>query len=235
MPFSSVVAAEDDRDALRVGGEEHRRLAGGVAGADDVHVEPCVFGASLRAAPYETPFPASRSSPSSDSCRHETPHARMIVCACETSPPSRNSCGSPASIRSIARVTRISAPSLRACWSARLASSSPERQPGTRGSSRCGTTFRPGRRAPHARSRSSAGAPTRCAPLQPARRVRRRQSPRRTGSRPALSRGQQLRDPTQLRFHHRFPVDDADHGSRPLAEARRPLLHRVRLRRAEAR
>ena len=36
---------------------------------------PCVFGASLRAAPYETPFPARRSKPSTARRRHATPHA----------------------------------------------------------------------------------------------------------------------------------------------------------------
>ncbi len=50
---------------------------------------PWVFGASLRAAPYEMPFPASRSNPSIASRRHATPQARMIVRARRTSPPSR--------------------------------------------------------------------------------------------------------------------------------------------------
>ena len=50
----------------------------------------------------------------------------MIVRARRTSPPSRCSCLVAASIREIDRVTRISAPSLRACCSARLASSSPD-------------------------------------------------------------------------------------------------------------
>ena len=50
---------------------------------------PWTFGASLRAAPYEMPLPASRSKPSIASCRQETPHARMIVRARRTSPPSR--------------------------------------------------------------------------------------------------------------------------------------------------
>ena len=39
MLFSSAVAAAEDRHAPRVGGEEQRGLAGGVAGADDVDVE----------------------------------------------------------------------------------------------------------------------------------------------------------------------------------------------------
>ena len=60
---------------------------------------PCVPAASLRAAPYATPFPASRSNPSSVSCRHATPHARMIVRARRTSPPSRCTCRVAASIR----------------------------------------------------------------------------------------------------------------------------------------
>ena len=68
---------------------------------------------------------AGRSRPS-QSRRHATPQARMIVRARRTSPPSRCSCRVAASIRSIERVTRISAPSRRACWSARLASSSPD-------------------------------------------------------------------------------------------------------------
>ena len=50
---------------------------------------PCVFAASLRAAPYAMPLPASRSKPSIDSRRHVTPQARMIVRARSTSPPSR--------------------------------------------------------------------------------------------------------------------------------------------------
>ena len=87
---------------------------------------PCVFGASLREAPYQMPLPASRSNPSIESCRHATPQARMIVLALSTSPPSRCSWRFAASIREIERVTRISAPSLRACCSARLASSSPD-------------------------------------------------------------------------------------------------------------
>ena len=87
---------------------------------------PWVFGASLRAAPYEMPLPARRSNPSIDSCLHATPQARTIVRARRTSPPSRCSWRVAASIREIDRVTRISAPSLRACCSARLASSSPD-------------------------------------------------------------------------------------------------------------
>ena len=87
---------------------------------------PWAFDASLRAAPYEMPFPTSRSKPSIGRWRHETPQARMIVRAFRTSPPSRCTWRVEASIRVIDRVTRISAPSLRACCSARLASSSPD-------------------------------------------------------------------------------------------------------------
>ena len=50
----------------------------------------------------------------------------MIVRARSTSPPSRCTWRVAVSIRVIVRVTRISAPSRRACWSARLASSSPD-------------------------------------------------------------------------------------------------------------
>ena len=50
---------------------------------------PWVLGASLRAAPYEIPFPRSRSNPSAERCRQVTPQARMIVRAFRTSPPSR--------------------------------------------------------------------------------------------------------------------------------------------------
>ena len=50
---------------------------------------PWVFGASLRAAPYEMPFPVSRSNPSAVSFRQATPQAMMIVFARRTSPPSR--------------------------------------------------------------------------------------------------------------------------------------------------
>ena len=69
----------------------------------------------------------------------------MIVFACRTSPPSRCTCRLAASIRVIERVTRISAPSRRACRKARLASSSPETPEGSRGSSRSWRTCRPGR------------------------------------------------------------------------------------------
>ena len=51
--------------------------------------KPCELGASLRAAPYEMPFPASRSKPSIASFRQATPHATMIVRPRRTSPPSR--------------------------------------------------------------------------------------------------------------------------------------------------
>ena len=54
----------------------------------------------------------------------------------------------------IDRVTRISAPSLRACWSARLARRPPTPPMGSRGNSRFERTCRPGRRAPPARPRS---------------------------------------------------------------------------------
>ena len=55
---------------------------------------------------------------------------------------------------------------------------------GSRGSSRSGTTCRPGRRAPPARSRSSAGPPTLRTRPRPGRRARRRRSPCRTRRRP---------------------------------------------------
>jgi len=87
---------------------------------------PCVFGASLRAAPYEMPFPARRSNPSTRSRRQrdaagedDRPRAQDVA-AVEVDE------ALAASTRTISRVTRISAPSRRACCSARLASSSPE-------------------------------------------------------------------------------------------------------------
>ena len=87
---------------------------------------PWVFAASLRAAPYEMPFPDSRSNPAAERCRHVTPQAMMIVRVRSTSPPSRCTWRVAGSIRRVDRVTRISAPSRRACCSARLASSSPD-------------------------------------------------------------------------------------------------------------
>ena len=104
-----------------------RRLPGRVAGADDVDVQPVrVRRLAARGAVEDAlagqPVEARRSA----SCRHATPQARMIVRARRTSPPSRWTWRVAGSIRVIERVTRISAPSRRACCSARLASSSPE-------------------------------------------------------------------------------------------------------------
>jgi hypothetical protein len=87
---------------------------------------PWVFDASLRAAPYEMPFPTSGSKPSIERCRQDTPQASTIVRACKTSPLSRCTWRLEVSMRVIDRVTTISAPSRRACCSARVASSSPD-------------------------------------------------------------------------------------------------------------
>ena len=102
MLFSSVAPRQRMRHAPRVGGEEHRRLARGVAGADDVDVE-AVRRSAPRCAPRRRRCPCRRAGRSrrSSSCRHATPHARMIVRARRTSPPSRCTCASPASMRVI--------------------------------------------------------------------------------------------------------------------------------------
>ncbi len=104
----------------------------------------------------------------------------MIVFARSTSPPSRCTWRAAGSMRVIERVTRISAPSLRACCNARIASSSPETPDENRGSSRFATTCRPGRPEHPARPRSSAVPPTRRRRLLRARQVRRPRSPCRT-------------------------------------------------------
>ena len=86
-----------------------------------------MLGAPLRAAPYETPYPARRSKPAIGNCLHATPQARMSVRARRTSPPSRCNWRVAVSMRETERVTRISAPSRRACCSARLGARHPTR------------------------------------------------------------------------------------------------------------
>ena len=122
-----ALAAADDRDAPCVSREVQRRLSWRVAGPDDVDVEAVgVWRLAARRAIRDA-LAGQAAQPVDRRFRpHETPQARMIVRARRTSPPSRCSSRVAASIRRIERVTRISAPSLRACCSARLASSSPD-------------------------------------------------------------------------------------------------------------
>ena len=111
----------------------------------DVQAVRCCRLTACRA--VEDAFPGEPFDPSADKRRHATPHARMIVRARRTSPPSRCTSRVSASIRVIVRVTTISAPSLRAC----LRHGSPARRrrrlPGSRDSSRSATTFPPDRRS----------------------------------------------------------------------------------------
>ena len=183
------LAAADDRHAARVGREEHRRLPGGVARADDVDVEPVrvrrlaarrAVGDALARQAVEA---VDGQPPPRDAAREDDRPRPQDVAAVE-----EHLAASRRRSASIARVTRISAPSRRACWSARLASSSPETPAGSRGSSRSATRCRPGRRAPRARPRSCAGPRRRRTRRPPARRARRRRSPCRTPRRPARCR-----------------------------------------------
>jgi hypothetical protein len=68
----------------------------------------------------------SRSNPSTSRRRHDTPVATMTLSARTALVAVENDLARRRSMPSTLRVTRISAPSRRACWSARLASSSPE-------------------------------------------------------------------------------------------------------------
>ena len=154
------VAAAEDRHAARVGREVHGRLPRRVAGSHDVDVE--AVGAARLAARRAVgdALPKRRSQPSIGSFRHETPHARMIVRAPSTSPPSRCTCRRDR----VEPVDRPGDEDLRA-ESLRL----PQRpisqllardaRSGSRGSSRSSTRTRPGRPGSRARSRSCAVLP----------------------------------------------------------------------------
>ena len=120
------VAAADDGHRARVIGEEQRRLAGRVARADDVDVEPVRARRLAARRAVEDALADQRL----DAGDREVPprHAggqddrapAQLVASVEAD-------GARAGSRPvIARVTRISAPSRRACCSARLLSSSPE-------------------------------------------------------------------------------------------------------------
>ena len=228
------VAAVEDRHAARVGGEEHRRLA-----RPSCPRRRCGRRGRACSAPRcarrrrRCPCPTSRSKPSIASRRHETPQARMIVRARRTSPPSRWTWCVAASIRVIDRVTRISAPSRRACCSARLAARRRRRPTGSRGSSRSATTCPPGRRAPRARPRSCAGPPTRRRRPPRGRRARRRRSRCRTPPPPARSRGRAARPPGAAAAGRRScRPRRGSPGSRPRPAAARPTARRRRARRA---
>ena len=192
---------------------------------------PWVFGASLSAAPYETPFPASRSSPSAESCLHETPHARTIVCACKTSPAveeqlagagvdpldrARDEDLCPEPPRLLERAARE--------LIARDAGREPEivLDAGRRSGLTAGRLALDHdraealRRAVHRRRQAGgAGADDHRVVL---------------GCGRLCFEAEQLRDPTRLRPHDRFPVDDADHGAVAFRrQGPAPLLDRVRL------
>ena len=134
----------------------------------------------------------------------------MIVRPLRTSPSSRWTRCVAASIRVIGRVTRISAPSLPACW--RAASRAPRRRrpTGTRGSSRSATTTRPGRRATRARRRSCGDPPTPCRPQPRARPApptitTSYSPPARLGAEP-----EQLGHPTELRPDDGVTADELE-------------------------
>ena len=156
--------------------EVHRGLAGRVACADDVDVEPVRVRRLAARRAVEDALP------------------REAVEALDREPPPRHAAGEDDRLRAqdVAAVQMdVARRRVDAGDRARdedlgaepprllegpIASASPDTPEGSRGSSRSGTTCRPGRRAPRARSRSSRGPRRRRTRPRPARRGHRRRS-----------------------------------------------------------
>ena len=196
MLFSSDVSAVEDRHAPRMRGEEHRGLAGRVPRSDDLDVETVRVRSLAACGTVEDPL------------------AHEAIEALDLELPPRDAAGEddrpgPQDVAAVEvhlvrlrridacddRVTRISAPSRRACAALASRGRRPRRPRGSRGSSRSVTTCPPARRAPRARRRAC-GAPRRHrTPPRRGRPARRRRRPCRTRRRAARSRSRAARRP----------------------------------------
>ena len=212
-------------------GEEHRRLAGSVAGADDVHVEPVgvrrlAACRSVRDSLSRQPIePVGGQLPPRDAAREDDRLRLQDIAAVE-----EQLAGAGVDPLDRARHEDLCAepPRLLERAARQLIARDAGREPEVvlDAGRRSGLTA--GRLAlDHDRAEALRRAVHRC-----------RQAGG-TGAddhRVVLGCGrlcveaEQLRDPTQLRFHDRFPVDDADHGAVVLRrKAPAPLLDRLRL------
>ena len=174
-------AAHEHRHRLGVVGEQHRRLARRVAAADQVMSRP--RGRALRCARRRSTRRGRRArrrrdverAPRDAGGEHDRPSSLRAPSSSTTvRRPRPSSCAiATAAARRAAR-RRSAAPAPRARSARR-----PRGRPGNPGSSRCATTFPPGRRTRRARPASFAVLPTRRTPRPRDRPVRRRRSRRR--------------------------------------------------------
>ena len=171
------------------------------------------------------PRPVSSSAPGTSRRRYWTPVATTTAWAGISSPPaSRTARAGPARLEAhrVLHRQQLGAEALGLGRRAAGEVGAGQARRGSRGSSRCASSGRPGRRAPRARPARCAGPPRRRRPPPPARRARRRRPPgRRRGRRPGWAcppaRRPRRLDGAPARRRRGTPAPAGGRGRRPAA------------------